>query len=173
MDLAHPSTLLMPAGIAALVGWRLWSRLKRLTHRQRLGVVRPWLTVVLLPLLLGLVALGALRDPLLELALLAGLAGGVALGTLGLRRTRYEAGAEGLFYTPYAPLGIALWMLLVLRLAYRAVQLYFGLESLSGGVTGFGRSPLTLLILGVLAGYYLRYAIGLLQWRRSQAEPRR
>jgi hypothetical protein len=26
MDLAHPTTLLVPAGIAALVAWRLYSR---------------------------------------------------------------------------------------------------------------------------------------------------
>jgi hypothetical protein len=33
----------------------------------------------------------------------------------------------------------------------------------------FTRSPLTLLIFGVLAGYYMTYAVGLLRWRKRTA----
>ena len=36
---------------------------------------------------------------------------------------------------------------------------------------GFGRSPLTLLIFGVLAGYYAAYAIGVLRRSSQQATP--
>ena len=31
----------------------------------------------------------------------------------------------------------------------------------------FGRSPLTLVIIGTMAGYYAWYAIGLLRWRAA------
>ena len=31
----------------------------------------------------------------------------------------------------------------------------------------FGRSPLTLIIFGTMAGYYAWYAIGVLRWRAS------
>jgi len=35
----------------------------------------------------------------------------------------------------------------------------------------FTRSPLTLAIFGLLAGYYKAYAIGLLRWRARAALP--
>ena len=40
--------------IAALVGRRLYSRVRRLVGRQRLSPVRPWLTAVLFSLLVTL-----------------------------------------------------------------------------------------------------------------------
>jgi hypothetical protein len=41
----------------------------------------------------------------------------------------------------------------------------------TGPGAGFTSSPLTLLIFGTLAGYYVTYAIGLLSWqRRVRAE---
>lgn len=35
----------------------------------------------------------------------------------------------------------------------------------------FTRSPLTLLIIGLVAGYYAAFAVGLLRWRRRAAAP--
>ena len=113
MDFSHPTTLLLPAGIAALVGWRLYSRIKRMVRRQRLSKVRPWLTVCLFPLLVGLLLLGSLSHPGAALALTAGLLVGAALGFYGLRLTKFEQTPLGLFYTPNAHLGIALSLLLV------------------------------------------------------------
>ena len=84
-------------------------------------------------------------------------------GVLGLRLTRFEATPEGLFYTPSAHLGIALSTLLVCRIAYRFVV---------SGAPGMGAgsspppplTPLTLLLVGTLGGYYSAYALGLLRW---------
>ena len=165
MDLSHPSTLLLPVGVAALVVWRLYSRVKRMVGRQRLSTVRPWLTVCFFPLLTALLLLRSLFHPDATLALVAGVAAGVALGRYGLRLTRFEHTPAGLFYTPNSHLGVALSLLLLARLGYRAVQLYLTSESLQQGSVTFARSPLTLLIFGALAGYYVTYAVGLLRWR--------
>jgi hypothetical protein len=171
MDLSHPVTLLLPAGIAALVGWRLYSRFKRMVGRQRLSTFRAWLTACSFPLLVALLLLRSLFHPYSALALVAGLAAGTALGLYGLRLTNFEQTPLGLFYTPHAHLGIALSLLLVARIAYRAVQLYFASEAIQAGSLTFARSPLTLLIFGALAGYYVAYAAGLLRWRRRTILP--
>jgi hypothetical protein len=165
IDLSHPTAFLLPAGIAALVGWRLYSRVKRMVGRQRLSKVRPWVTLCLFPLLVALLLLGSLSHPYVALALFAGVVAGAALGMYGLRLTKFEQTPLGLFYTPSAHLGIALSLLFIARIGYRAAQLYFASGFIQEGSTAFARSPLTLLIFGTLAGYYVTYAIGLLRWR--------
>jgi hypothetical protein len=166
MDISHPSTLLVPAGIAALIGWRLYARVRRMVARQRLSSVRPWLTVCLFPLLLALVLIGSLANPVATLALAAGTLAGAGLGVYGIRLTRFEQTPQGLFYTPNAHLGIALSVVFIGRLVYRAAHMYATTGALHGGGMAFGRSPLTLLIFGALAAYYVAYAAGLLRWSR-------
>ena len=166
MDLAHPATLLLPAGVAALVVWRVYSRVKRMVGRQRLSKVRPWMTVIFFPVIVSLLFLGALiGHPESAFGLAGGVVLGCALGWYGLRLTKFEPTPEGLFYTPNAHLGIALSLLFIGRLAYRAVHLYMAAGSFQADSAAFARSPLTLLIFGTLAGYYVAYAIGLLRWK--------
>lgn len=133
--------------------------------RQRLSNVRPWLTVCLFPLLIALLLVGVLAQPPAALGLAGGLGIGVALGLYGLRLTKFEQTPLGLFYTPNAHLGIALSLLFIGRLLYRAAQMYLGNAALQDGAISFGRSPLTLVIFGTLAAYYVTYAAGLLRWR--------
>ena len=171
MDLSHPTTLLLPAGVAMLVGWRLYSRFKRLVGRQRFSKVRSWLTLALFPTLLALLLFGSLSQPYALLALLAGVATGAALGLYGLRLTRFEQSPQGLFDPPNAHLGIAVSLVFIARIGYRVAQLYLTSEPLPGGPAAFARSPLTLLIFGTLAGYYVAYAIGLLRWKRRVSQP--
>ncbi len=153
---------LTTAAIIALIAWRLYARIKRNIGRQRLSHVRPWITLVVFPLVIGLIAVGTLSAPLKEEALAGGILLGVALGVLGQRLTRYEVTPEGLFYTPSAHLGIALSTLFICRIAYRfAVQ---GFPGDGGFATRQPITPLTLVILGTLAGYYCTYAVGLLRW---------
>jgi hypothetical protein len=166
MDLSHPATFLVPAGIAVLVGWRVYSRIKRMVGRQRLSRVRPWVTLCVFPLLIALLLVASASHPLAALALAVGVLGGAALGWYGLRLTKFEQTPLGLFYTPNAHLGIALSLLLVGRIGYRAAYLYFVPQAIPEGTSVFVRSPLTLLIFGTLAGYYIAYAIGLVRWRR-------
>ena len=160
----HPSIYVW-FGIVALVVWRLYARIRRMVGRQKLKRVRPWITVVVFPILLMLLLLAALAHPLSLAALVAGAALGAGLGAYGLRVTKFEATAEGLFYTPSAHLGIALSLLFIVRIGFRLVQFQMAPESVQPGWGDIGRSPLTTIVFGTLAGYYVAYAIGLLRWR--------
>jgi hypothetical protein len=164
-----PAPSLPAIGLLILIPvivWRLYARFRRLVGRQRASRVRPWITLTLFPAFI--VSLGyAARSDVLALGVLAGtVAAGAALGRYGLGKTRFEATPEGLFYTPHAPLGIALLLLLVGRVAYRVVELTSA-SPLSAHAGDFARSPLTLGVFGLLAGYYVAYAVGLVRWRRA------
>ena len=164
----HPS-LGVTLGIGAFIAWRMISRVRRLVGRQRLSRVRPWVTVVVFPLLVAMLALVALRTPAALAGLAAGCAAGVGLGFRGLRLTRFEATPQGLFYTPHPAIGIVLSLLLLARIGWRVVQIYAGDAVMSPMAADYGRSPLTLLVFGMLAGYYATYAVGLLRWKAASA----
>lgn len=150
--------------LVPLVAWRLYARFRRLVGRQRLSRARPWVHLTLFPALL--VLLGWLSHGRMDA--LAWLSGAVAAGALlaryGLARTELEVTPHGLYYTPHAPLGIALSVLFAGRILYRIYEL-----ANAGPAADFARSPLTLAVFGLLAGYYVVYAIGLLRWRRAHA----
>src|SRR3954470_21652153 len=99
MDLTHPITLLLPVGIAALVVWRVHSRIKRMVGRQRLSRVRPWPTVVLFPLLLALLLFASVDHPEAAGALLGGVLLGCALAWYGFWLTQIQGAALGVFFT--------------------------------------------------------------------------
>jgi hypothetical protein len=151
--------------VVALVAWRVYSRIRRVIGRQRLSALRPWITVAVFPLIAVLVLLTSFVHPMTGVALLAGAAVGIGLGIYGTRLTRFEVTPAGLFYTPNAHLGIALSLLLVLRLGYRFVTLQMNGQNFDPHSMQLGASPLTMAIFGTLAGYYVTYAIGLLRWR--------
>ena len=127
--------------------------------------MRSWIAVCVFSGLIAFLLLTSFASAGSGLAIMVGVALGTGLGVYGLRLTKFEQTPRGLFYTPNAHLGVALSLLFVGRIAYRAAQLYFSSGSLVGRPTDFARSPLTLLIFGVLAGYYVTYAVGLLRWR--------
>jgi len=162
----HLITVLL---VVALIAWRLYARIRRMVGRQRLSTVRPWITIVVFPLIIALVLTGSVLHPMTAVAVLAGAAVGIALGIVGTRLTKFEATPAGLFYTPNAHLGIALSLLLVLRLGYRFVTLQLDGRNFDPQSMQLGSSPLTMAIFGTLAGYYVTYAIGLLRWRARVA----
>jgi hypothetical protein len=94
-----------------------------------------------------------------------GLAIGSALGVYGLRKTSFESTSDGLFYTPNAHLGAALSLLFVARILYRMIEVTSIDPTMNRGVPDFARSPATLIIFGLLAGYFVTYAVGLLRWK--------
>jgi len=161
----NPSAFLV-VGVALLIAWRMYSRIRRLIGRQRLSRVRPWVSVTLFPLLVLLLASASLARPEGLMALAGGVVAGALLGTWGLRLTKFERTPEGFFYTPNAHIGIVLSLLLALRILFRAGQIYLGFAA-GGTPADFVRTPLTLVIFGTLAGYYVRYAVGLLAWRKQ------
>src|SRR5579863_6236312 len=93
---------LMTIAILALLAWRMKSRMRRLIGRQRLSRVRPWVTIVIFPLLIAMLSYPAIQQQHLGLYLALGIVVGIGLGVLGLRLTRFEVTTEGLFYTPSA-----------------------------------------------------------------------
>jgi hypothetical protein len=143
--------------------WRTYKRFRRLVGRQRLTMVRPWITLTLFPLLAALLGWAVYPNRDLIGWLGAGIAAGAALSLLGLKLTAFERTPQGLFYTPNRYLGISLVLLFIGRIAWRVIEV----TVLSAGntVTGFVVSPVTLAVFGVLAGYYIGYAAGLLRWR--------
>jgi hypothetical protein len=164
MQSPSPTTITLLIAVP-LILWRVYSRIRRMVGRQKLSRVRPWITVVVFPLIVALLALATLTHPERLAWLVAGLAGGALLGVYGLRKTRFEPTPEGLFYTPNAHLGIALSLLFVGRIAYRFVEVYALNPGIAHTSQDFARSPLTLGVFGLLAGYYIAYAIGLIRWR--------
>ena len=152
-----------------LIAWRMYARIKRNIGRQTYSKRRPWVTMAIFPLLIVLLGLGAYSHhrPALFAALAGGILGGVVLGIYGIRHTKFEATAEGMFYTPNAHIGIALSVLFIGRVVYRMFVLYSMDPYAAQSPNDFAASPLTLGIFGLLAGYYVTYAIGLVRWRRG------
>ena len=153
--------------LVPLIAWRLYSRIRRLIGRQPSKLWRHWAAAILFPLLLTMLGAGAIFSPLAIGALAAGIATGIGLSIWGLRLTRFEATPQGWFYTPNAHIGIALSVIFAARVLYRLFQMYaLGMAS-NSGAQDFARSPLTLLVFGMLASYYAAYAVGMLRWRGS------
>jgi hypothetical protein len=162
---------MIPAPVIAValvpfVLWRVYSRIKRLTTRQRSRTWRHRTTLVFFPLLLALIAVGAMANPIVLLGMTAGLAAGVVLGVFGLRKTVFEQVGEEYFFTPHAYIGMLVAALFLSRLAWRAWQV---LTTTDIAGQDFVRSPLTLAVFGILAGYYITYAAGLMRWRKRTA----
>ena len=162
--------VVVPLGVGALILWRFYTRMRRMIGRQHLSNVRPWITVAVFPLLTVLLVSTSLAKPDSLLGLGAGLIVGIGLGIYGLRVTKFEVTPQGLFYTPSAHVGIALSLLLAGRILYRFVQISgFPGTAPPPPAANYATTPLTLLIFGTLAGYYVTYAIGLLRWRFTTA----
>jgi len=161
--------------IIPLIAWRMYSRIRRNIGRQPLSKVRPYVTLGIFPLLVVLLAFGASQSPTKQSELLGALAvgifGGIVLGYYGNKHTKFEVTPQGLFYTPNAHIGIALSVLFVGRLLYRMLFLYSADPTAPQSAANFTASPLTLAIFGLLAGYYVTYAIGLVRWRKSVESP--
>jgi hypothetical protein len=158
----YPFLIIIP-----LVAWRAYSRIKRNIGRQPLSNVRPYITMGLFPLLVVLLGWQALQHarPELLYALAGGIVGGAVLGFYGHKHTKFEVTPQGLFYTPNAHIGIALSVLFMGRLLYRMFVMYTANPYAQTAPNDFAASPLTLGIFGLLAGYYVSYAIGLTRWR--------
>ncbi|MEB0030974.1 hypothetical protein QN372_09465 [Undibacterium sp. RTI2.1] len=160
--------------VLPLIAWRMYSRVRKLVGRQRLSKIRPWITLVIFPSLLVLLAFlsSSHLDRLMYMA--GGLIIGSGLAVYGLKKTVFEPTPQGLFYTPNAHLGIALSLLFFCRIVYRMLDVDVLNPLDSHDMGNFAGSPLTLAVFGLLASYYIGYAIGLLRWRfavlRAKAE---
>lgn len=148
--------------LAPVLVWRVYSRIKSRMGRQRSIVSRHYTGLLAFFAMVAVPASEA--DPLTLAALAAGLAAGLALGVYGLRVTRFEDTSEGYFFTPNARLGILIAMALVARVLYLGVLIYANKGS-NAPTPRFTDSPLTMVTVGLTAGYFWMYSAGLLRWR--------
>ncbi|MGZ5198133.1 MAG: hypothetical protein ACXWC4_00015 [Telluria sp.] len=159
MDLTTIALILL---VPVLV-WRVYARVRSRMARQRSIVSRHY-TGLLAFFAMVAVAASELTDPLAISALAGGTVAGLALGVYGLRITRFENTNEGYFYTPNARLGILIAMALVARVLYLGILIYANKGS-NTPTPRIGDSPLTMLTVGLAAGYFWMYSLGLLRWR--------
>ncbi|MBB6188391.1 DUF1453 domain-containing protein [Rhodanobacter sp. MP7CTX1] len=163
---AHLSNFLI---MLPLLAWIVWRRVGRSFGRQPIRRKQMIARIVVFAIFGGLLALTGLHDIQLAEGLLGGALIGGAIGLLGLRLTRFEVDpVRGDCYVPNPWIGALLTVLLLGRLAYRFMVLWPQMQSSSASATsgaGFGAqpySPLTMLLIGLLIGYYIVYFIGLL-----------
>jgi len=149
-----------------LLVWRIYSRVKAQMTRQRSIVSRHYTGLLVFGAMVAVPASGLLDRPLHLGALALGTLAGIGYGIWGLRISRFEDTPEGYFFTPNARLGIVMAMVLVARVLYVGVALYANQGS---GLPAprFTDSELTMLCVGVTAGYFGCYSAGLLRWRRA------
>ena len=172
--------ILLP--IAALILYRLYRRYRRNIGPQEVTPLRMSLRVALL----GGVAVFMLTLPLglhSHLGLLAGIAAGAGLGLLSLSHTRFETCAAKHYYIPNIYIGLAVSALFMVRIVYRFAVLYPQMQQNGGAfpmpnpadplaAMGGSKSLLTLVLFGVVVGYYALYYAGvLLCSRRIVAAP--
>ena len=170
------------ASLAVLVpvmGLLVWRRVRSQFGRQPIRRGRMLVRIAIFALLGVLMALFGLRHPPLLEGLLGGVVMGIVLGMVGLRLTRFERRADGGDgYIPNPWIGAVLTALLVGRLAWRFAVVMPQMATVEPGVPGapaLGYSPLTMLVFGLLVGYYVAYFSGLLvhhrRFERAQAAP--
>lgn len=165
--------LIFPIMMGAFILFAIYRRVRRNIGRQPVQPTRMRSRMVMLTLIGALIGLGATRDINLLGALLAGIAGGAALGWFGLQHTKFENTAQGNFYTPHTYIGAAVSLLLLARIAYRFFIVLPSMQAAARAdqnpLAAFQRSPLTLAIFGVLIGYYVFYYAGVLRASKNPA----
>jgi hypothetical protein len=158
------TTLALIALLPVLV-WRIYQRLKTQMTRQRSILSRHY-TGLLVFAAIVLVPVTELGDRPFSLAALAlGAIGGIALGSYGLRRTRFEDTSEGYFFTPPSRTGVLVAMLLVARVLYLGIEIYMNQGS-SQPNPRFSDSPVTMLCVGLTGAYFATFSAALMRWRQ-------
>lgn len=167
--------LLMPVLFGALIAFGIYRRIRRNIGRQPLSSARLTSRIAIFGIVGAMILLMSLRDMNLFGAMLAGIAGGAALGWFGLKHTQFEATPQGRFYTPHTYIGAFVSALFLGRIAYRFIVLYSTSHALAAAdqnpFAAYQKSPLTLAIFGILVGYYLFYYAGVLRRGRSLQLP--
>lgn len=145
--------------LAPVLVWRVYGRVKGMMKSQRSILSRHYTGVIVFTAMVLVAASEVAQRPLQLASLVLGLGAGIGLGLYGLRKTRFDK--LTLFYTPPARIGMIVAMLFFARLMQIGLALYMN----SGG--SFTDSPLTMLMVGLLGGYFGIYSAGLIRWRRA------
>jgi hypothetical protein len=176
--------LLIPLGLILLVGLFAISLPFSIRQRYKMGtarrLARPWLAAVnaigmaiSALMLLVTVGISAAWIPQAFTYSAAGLAGGVALGCLGIAITRWEAGPRSLHYTPNRWLILALTVGVALRICFgfwRAWHVWHTTPGVHSWLAEAGVAG-SMAAGAVVLGYYLAYWFGI--WARVASHRRR
>ncbi|MGH8306759.1 MAG: DUF1453 domain-containing protein [Gammaproteobacteria bacterium] len=159
--------------IAALVLFFLYRRFRRNFGRQPLRPKRMTFRIVALAIVCLLLLASPFRSVMSFAAAALGAVIGIGLAFYATAHTKFETTPQGRFYRPHTYIGMAVTALLIGRLIYRFAVVY---PMLHGAVqqasqmnqmqaspfASYQRSPLTLGIYFILAGYYICYYAGVL-----------
>ncbi len=165
--------------VVVLVGFMLFRRVRSLTSRQKISPA-PMLLRMGIFLVLGvLVLLFALAQPLILGSAALGLTVGVGIAWLGLRLTRIETLADGVYYTPNKYIGLGVFGLFLLRIVYRlaltapavgALPTQPGTSPTATILAQYSSDPLTTGVYFLLIGYYVwYYGVLLFRFRNTLA----
>ncbi len=165
--------LITPILFAALIAWGIYRRMRRTFGRQRIDANRIRVRIGIFAIIGALVLMGVLHDVRSVGGLLAGLACGAALATVGLRHTKFEVTPEGSFYTPHTYIGVAVAALFLGRLLYRLLYLPYVAHATAAAnqnlAVAYQQGPLTTGMFGALVGYYVLFYVGILLKSRTPA----
>jgi hypothetical protein len=150
--------------LAPLLVWRVYSRVKGMMKRQRSIMQRHYTGAFVFSAIVLVAASQLTLDPGSLGWLAVGTLGGIGYAIWGLRLTRFETVKEGYFFTPNARLGLIIAMLFVAAVMYVGFEIYANQGALSATpkVTDY---IFFMPCLGLMAGYFGTYSIGLLRWR--------
>ncbi|MGB3463207.1 MAG: DUF1453 domain-containing protein [Rhodanobacter lindaniclasticus] len=177
---AHLTSYLIMLPIVALLVWR---RVSRQFGRQPIRRKRMIFRIVAFSFLGCVLALSGLHRMALAEGLVGGVLIGAVLGLLGLRLTSFEVDPrKGDCYVPNPWIGGLLTVLLLGRLAWRFLVVWPQMRHAAAAAQvgaypaqpmGYASSPLTMLVIGLLVGYYICYYSGVLLHHRRfvQAHP--
>lgn len=165
--------------VVLLVLFMLFRRVRSLTSRQKIRPT-PMLLRMGVFLVLGvLVLIFALAQPLILGGAALGLALGAGLAWLGLRLTRIDTLADGVYYTPNKYIGLGVFALFLLRIIYRLAVVAptsgplparSGAGAVNYILTQYSSDPLTTGVYFLLIGYYVcYYGVLLLRFRTAEA----
>jgi len=174
---AHLTSYLIMLPLLALIVWR---RVSRQFGRQPIRRKRMIARIAIFAVIGGLLSLSGFRHAALAEGLFGGVLAGAAIGLVGLRLTRFEVDPrKGDCYVPNPWIGALLTVLLLGRLGWRLLVVWPQLQqaqAMAGAPMhpiGYASSPLTMLVIGLLVGYYIAYYSGVLLHHRRflQAHP--
>ena len=137
-------------------GWLIWLNLFGLSVSTLLFVIGAAITNIWVPRALAYT--------------LAGLAGGFALGLLGLVLTRWEISPRGVHYTPNRALILMITLLVTARLFYGLWRGWHNWRAAAGGDSWLAQSGAegSLAAGAVVLGYYVIYWAGVRRRLRAR-----
>lgn len=159
-----------------LLAWIVWRRVSRQFGRQPIQRKRMIARIVIFAVVGCLLSLAGLHSIQLLEGLLVGVLIGALIGMVGLRLTRFEVDpVKGDCYVPNPWIGALLTVLLLGRLIWKFMEMQqiSAAAQAAGYPASYTYSPLTMLVVGLLVGYYIVYFSGLLIHHRrfQQAHP--